>query len=513
MSTPPKTPEEKIALLESKGAVPRGIGVGSKNSKRKAARALAERKKEEAYASLNMPEYTEFTQRPVVDAWRKPNHVFLVCARLGSIPQNYIERLVIWFRANMGGLLGYLPTEADLDAAKGINLMDLVPRTALMPLMTFHTPDEAKSFIEQAAEHLKTNIQTLQWYEWNVTPPYTTSGIVYAQKEVAEFMKTYTRQDRMDHEAFKERALKLREDVDRINAKKGTVTQEQLEKEARVVKQLQPRRVTAMHSLETGVESAIADDTAESNAEVDDCRQADLTTQSDFRIEITDSWRADVKNSVDPIRTLSLHFEHNNATKALYKRQIDALAARIEELDVLTEEIEDEIMVRRHAPLDGDAGEKPTVKRFIVAPNGTKYRVMLNDEVIRLEDDETEADFNLVPPPQYDEPKKKPSTSFSERYAAAVAAAGEEESSLAAQIVGGAGCEQYQGRIVDSAAMVAEHNAKVAADRAAFQAKMEAEMAQEAIDKHSREETKKAAAIAKAKAWRLQQGLPLDDEE
>ena len=90
--------------------------------------------------------------------------------------------MIIWMKANLGGMLGYLATEEDIEAAKGINLLDLVPRFGILPLASFDTLDEAEVFIKKAAEYLECSVQTMKRGEWNVVPPYTTSGIIYAQE-------------------------------------------------------------------------------------------------------------------------------------------------------------------------------------------------------------------------------------------------------------------------------------------------------------------------------------------
>lgn len=110
-----------------------------------------------------------------------------------------------------------VPSNQLEEAAKGINLMDLMLRSGVMFLGAFQTLDEAEKRRDEAAAYFEVTIQVNKAYEWFVVPGFTSHGIIYEDGDMKKFMQQYSREQRMNQEAFAKRKEILAEETKKIN--------------------------------------------------------------------------------------------------------------------------------------------------------------------------------------------------------------------------------------------------------------------------------------------------------
>jgi len=207
-----------------------------------------------------MPRSVKFEDKALPAHMRDPaDRRFVVCARANTIPQEYLERCVVWMRCNLYEQLGISkPSDDDYEAGRGINLMDLIPRVAIKPLRTFDDKQDAMDFALQARDELNADVQIFRMGEFDVSPPYTTVARVYPQNRgesrsnIATFMQQYNRQSRLNADAFRRKADQLRKETEDSVARRGTVAQEELVAEEAEQKQREEEKipVTSMHRVD-----------------------------------------------------------------------------------------------------------------------------------------------------------------------------------------------------------------------------------------------------------------------
>lgn len=212
----------------------------AKMSKNKARRlAREEKKKLREKGGIANPkvhqdqpyEFKQFERKDTPSSWYDGNKDwYLVCARLGNVTEDYAAKMALWYRANMGAKYGIEPTEDDMEAAKGLSLLDLVPRVALLPIRIFRDSGEAESFMRVVYDYYEGTayVQVMRIGEWNVTPPYTTMGKYDGDDEVTRFMSKYRSSEKMNYEALKKRIGELEDEAVESILKKGTVPDEEL---------------------------------------------------------------------------------------------------------------------------------------------------------------------------------------------------------------------------------------------------------------------------------------------
>lgn len=227
-----ETPAESLAAMLSHARKVRRGGQG-KNAQKREARAA-----EKHNRSLAKPVRVErrgvqerFKAKPVSGKWFDTARPFLVIGRVGNVPQDNMARLLLWFRANAAADLGIAVSEEDQTAAAGINLMDLVPRAAILPLCTFSDKAEAAAFAAKVVGEFGCNAQVIQCGTWNVVPPYTAQGVTYPDKEFAQYMKQYASNERFNRAGFEDRIRKLKKDHMLSGQMRDTVSQEQIQAE------------------------------------------------------------------------------------------------------------------------------------------------------------------------------------------------------------------------------------------------------------------------------------------
>ena len=182
--------------------------------------------------------------------WINEKQRFLVIGSVGNIPDDIFARMYLYMKANLATELGIEVSTKDIDAAKGINLLDLIPRRAILPARTFAKVEDAVAFQTELVEQLGCNAQVIQMCGWNVVPPYTTQGKVYPDKEMAAYMKTYASQERIDMRAFHARIKELNKESLLSADKRGTVTQEQIYDEDLAASERRARQEAVTKPLE-----------------------------------------------------------------------------------------------------------------------------------------------------------------------------------------------------------------------------------------------------------------------
>ena len=200
---------ERLELMSKTLASSGPGGAKSKNAKRKMKQAQEEAHRLKALSAMNVPTFrpvTETARRAIPADWRRPGMNWLILARVNSIPSEFFARMVIWMRANVGGAMGYVATEDDIRAAKGINLVDLIPRIGLMPVAVCSTKDEAEATIRKVGDFLEVSVQAVPFYHYSPVPSYTTNNIVYGQvsppRGLADLLASHAARTGRDEEVY-----------------------------------------------------------------------------------------------------------------------------------------------------------------------------------------------------------------------------------------------------------------------------------------------------------------------
>lgn len=436
----------------------------SKNAQRRqqkeALAAAAERRRLKALEAMKVPKFTpanEMARRVVPDDWKKRGCNYLIFARLNGIPSEYYARLVIWCRANIGGSLGYVASEEDISAAKGINIVDLVPRLAIMPLMVCATREEAEEFIKKAGDYLDVTVQAIPFYTYSPTPSYTTGNIVHGQTEMKTFMNEILKKERQDRTAFESRAVKLYEELEekkvaaakaRAEGKCAGVDAEPPEPEDSdnaalrkattdgastnmLSKVAEDREADARFKAEQSAAEQEAAAEASSVSIIDVHADKSLMTEEELKDE--EVWRNDALTSeTGVLSSLINSLQSARLMETAYKAKMEGFQRKAEITQRRQAKIQEAIdRVKNGGSLvsvsdsDSDssddegsgAGAKPVefVKRIIVNPAG-RFKVTLQDEPVKIcdnaADDEVvyvlDADASTAVPEPEPEPAPAP---------------------------------------------------------------------------------------------------------
>lgn len=146
-------------------AVPRGRGELTKKKNAKKRQEAADKAAREAkiLADAKIPEFKMFKPTTVPSQLRIPcpqRPRYLVVKRTNAVPASWNQRLMLWSLVHLAPHIGYVPTDEECDAAKGINLFDFFLRCSVVPLACFENIAEAKAYMPEAAE--MTDAQNLQ---------------------------------------------------------------------------------------------------------------------------------------------------------------------------------------------------------------------------------------------------------------------------------------------------------------------------------------------------------------
>lgn len=224
-------------------------------------------------------------ERPEIpQAHRRKENVYLVVMRLNTVTEDHLLKLALWFRVHHGRQWGIIPTEEDIEASKGLNLMDLIPRCAVCPMRTFADRDECKTYMETLSqEYPQCNIQVLPWYDFGVVPPYTTTQRIYHDKELDQYLKQYNCQNRLNHVALQKRIKALETEHQQSVEKKGTMTEEEIEEEERRMADERNRPRTNLQRLGASSTSAPEPGDAKTVREMRDIVYDTLVRSSSYR--------------------------------------------------------------------------------------------------------------------------------------------------------------------------------------------------------------------------------------
>lgn len=381
-----------------------------------------------------------------------------------------------------------------MKAAKGINLMDLMPRIGLMVCFITMDKSEAEQLAKKVHTELDVSVQVLTIGEWNVVPPYTTSGVIYQDKEMAKLMEQYAKDQREDHETRRKKMLELNSQVMKINAKAGTMTQEEIDAEEARLSLGMPKSAP----LVTGFRKLAIDTTEIDASEAAEDREAALAMGEDEPTKQTVhlSWQDEVASSKNPTRAITNAIYIMQSTVDLHKRQIVSLQDRIAEIEIEISKanVQKSEIEENNACLDDCSGTdsddddipKQTIRKIITAPNGEKYKILLTGEMLHFGEGETEDSFEIAPSSAADDVPLQRSSRIGnmtrvplvpvgvdpslpvpermKRYAEVMSGADAPISDIAKQAMG-AGDENYHERFSSMQAAVDAHNAKVLAER------------------------------------------------
>jgi hypothetical protein len=401
-----------------------------KNAQKKALNAAAGKTggNEEVVRTLKDPKFRVLdpSQKAVPPDWRDMRNVFFVFARCNNMPADLLERFKLWaFALELPKIFpGYVPSNELQEAAKGINVWDLMFRAAIMPLGAFMTLEEANDMVKKASDYFECSVQTIKFYDWAVVPPFTSKGVTYGDEEVATFMKQYAREGRMNQEAFANRKDILAKESQAINDR---AARGELVADPTLGGLLKVESIMGFHALPQGVLSE------EGQSE------AATTTQEGTAVSAVTSWTQEVNSSTGGIvgqraKLITLMSDVEN-TLHLYKRQIDALhdrnATLTETLEKMRAMNADFVKKQRDltaSSVINDSNDSTTtvttaatatkerrtkVKMVIKDPSGRWFKVLLDGRVQNFAPGETEADFEVevvVQQPREESEPEQPET-------------------------------------------------------------------------------------------------------
>ena len=308
--------------------------------------------------------------------------------------------------------------------------MDFFFRCSVVPLACFENVDDVKAYCAKAMDAMPETqtLQTLMFYEENPVPCYANgTDRTIVDEETAVFLKNYNREQRSNYEVQKQRILDL---------------PEQFRKAGEAVQGIDPVSDVPSTAAPT---SAAAD-------------PSHITSFA--QVDTPESIIAGGGNTVTAVAVREI--QAINARVTAYEKQIDAARVLISELAEKRE-----ILQRQVDDICGDCGSDDdqsdddesddggdplvhttTIRKIIAAPDGTRYKVMLDGTVVAFADGETDGSFHIDPLPEVVQPATVDEPVVSER------------ASAINNIAFGAHSEAYTERIGDMFALVHEQNAR-----------------------------------------------------
>lgn len=502
-------------MSSSSAAARAGIGKSSKKraaatAAATAAAAAAKREQEElrlkAFENAKMPDFEPYVHVDVPMGWRNDKYKFLVAARIGCIPPDYVARMTAWMLAHLSPLIKRVPTPQEIEAANGINIMDLFLRFTLRPLGVFDNQESAHEFAKEANKVLNCTVQLLAFYGDNVVPPYTTTGVIHRDAEVQKFMAQFRKHEKAERVEFEQHVVDTYKEMQTLSAKSQEASRQVAKLESGAA-----FKAPTIHQMPKGDSGYLCEDPNVEKKRLADLEEAEEGDKDWFKRALLDAEVGPLAKMRELLMTFEGFIEGFKYKRDAIDKHVALLTKKVakartwieaggndfSELAVVTadsvadaeDDDDDEAEVEAET-----APKKTQIKRFIESPDGTLYIVTLQDTAtpIPKEDkDKYEVSDPTAPATTratdlvnrevwYDADHPLPRKMTRAERMAAAEAAGEklfEGGDAEAEMLGSGGFAQMQSDLEI-------HNAKMRALRAAEAEKLAAEKASRAGEEY-----------------------------
>jgi hypothetical protein len=158
-----------------------------------------------------------------------------------SMIDQLMSRFLAWALVNIHGD----QSEEGVEAARGLNLMDFMPRSAMRFLpRIYKTLEEAQKYREMLSTFYKhsVNVRIVRCHAWEVVPGYTRNIASLGDEDHQKFIKKTQERAQFDADRMNARLNALTEAVKKRRGTDGTVSQAELVLEMRRMRDLEAKR-------------------------------------------------------------------------------------------------------------------------------------------------------------------------------------------------------------------------------------------------------------------------------